>query len=88
VGFPACHVISSLDYFESLTFKRLPHVPLMEETRWYDSDAQSRLISSGILTATLSKENEITILNGMATSREQVRIIRIGDYSILGIGMQ
>ena len=76
-------LISKLDYYESPTFKPLTGIANIE--RRYTPSEQMKLLTNGILTIDAVRGRGIIVVKGIATSREQVSVMRVADRAVRGV---
>jgi Phage tail sheath protein subtilisin-like domain len=76
-------LLSKLNYFESPTFKTLTGIADIEER--YTPSEQMKLLSNGILPVDAVKGRGIIVVKGIATSKEQISVMRVSDHAMRGI---
>jgi len=73
-------LISRLDYFESPTFKAARGIVELE--RNYTPSELRRLLTAGILPLQAQRGRGIIVVKGIATSKEQISVIRTTDHAV------
>lgn len=73
-------LISSLDYYESPTFK--PVSGLSELEKYYTPSELRQLLNAGILPMVAQKGRGIIVVKGIATSKEQISVVRTTDHAV------
>jgi hypothetical protein len=76
-------LISKLDYYESPTFKPLTGVASLEKR--YTPSEQMKLLTNGVLTIDAVRGRGIIVVKGIATSKEQVSVMRVADRAVRGV---
>lgn len=76
-------LISKLDYYESPTFKPLTGIANLEKR--YTPSEQMKLLTNGILTIDAVRGRGIIVVKGIATSKEQVSVMRVADRAVRGV---
>jgi hypothetical protein len=76
-------LISKLDYYESPTFKPLTGIANIEKR--YTPSEQMKLLTNGILTIDAVRGRGIIVIKGIATSREQISVMRVADRAVRGV---
>ncbi len=73
-------LISRLSYFESPTYKPVRGVSELE--RYYTPSELRQLLTAGILPLQAQRGRGIIVVKGIATSQEQVSVIRTVDHAV------
>jgi hypothetical protein len=76
-------LISKLNYYDSPTFKPLTGVADLE-TRYRPSELME-LLKAGILALEARRGRGIIIEKGIATSKEQISVMRVADHAVRGV---
>lgn len=77
-------LVSRLNYYDSPTFKPLSGIAKIEPRPYLPSE-QMKLLNSGILPLDAIKGRGIVVVKGIATSKEQISVMRIADHSVRGV---
>ncbi len=73
-------LISSLDYFESPTFKPIKGVAELEQK--YTPAQMRQLLNAGILPIAAQRGRGIIVMKGITTSKEQISVVRTTDHAV------
>lgn len=76
-------LISRLNYYESPTYKPVSGIAKLE--RDYTPSEQMDLLKAGILPLEAQRGRGIIVIKGIATSKEQISVMRIADHSVRGV---
>lgn len=76
-------LISRLNYFESPTYKPLSGLSKLEA--YYTPSEQMELLKAGIIPLEAQRGRGIIVVKGIATSKEQISVMRIADHSVRGV---
>ena len=76
-------LISRLNYFESPTFKVISGISKLEAT--YTPSEQMELLKAGIIPLEAQRGRGIIVVKGIATSKEQISVMRVADHSVRGV---
>lgn len=75
-------LISSLNYYESPTFKPLRGTQLERD---YTPSEQMKLLNAGVMPIVSQRGRGIIVVKGISTTKEQISVSRVADHAVRGV---